>query len=218
MLRPSLWILAVALAGVLLPGCARTDREAEQARSDLAKVEEYLKEKHPGKTWQAGPARIDTEEVRAAYGQRRFYYVFSPPPVLPRGGAPPGAQVLEEFRKARTQFEKEKVSLTVALDAQGRVTAYQKAEDFSSGLLEFSSEADTRTAAAAVLSLFEADELGPRVVAAKDVTVHKDPKGRWQAGVVVGAAGKGGWTGTVHFDRDGKCTAVARAPLVVNVP
>jgi hypothetical protein len=217
MLRP-LWILAVVLAAVLRTGCARSEKEAEQTRSDLAKVEEYLKEKHAGKTWRAGPARIDTEEVRAAYGKRRFYYVFSPPPVRPRGGPPPGADVLEEFRKARAKFEKEKVSLTIALDEHGSVSAYQKAEDFSRGLRKIGGEADARTAAAAVLSLFVADELGPKVVAAKDVTVHKDARGRWQATVTVGAAGKGGWTGTVYFDRDGKCTAVAREPLVVPRP
>ena len=95
MRRASLRILAVPLAGILLSGCALSEANREQ---DVTKVEEYLKEKHAGKKWQTGPARIDAEEVRAAYGGLRFYYVFSPSPVPPRGGAPPGPEVLEEFR------------------------------------------------------------------------------------------------------------------------
>jgi hypothetical protein len=195
-------------------------REAnrEQGTSHVTKVEEYLKEKHAGKKWQTGPARIDTEEVRAAYGELRFYYVFSPPPVPPRGGAAPGPETLEEFRKAQAQFEKNNVSLTVALDEEGGVSAYPKAEDFSRGLLKIVGEADAKTATAAVLSLFVADELGPQTVAAKDVTAQKDPKGRWYGSVTIGAAGRGGWSGAVHFDKEGRCTAVARNPLVVNVP
>jgi hypothetical protein len=216
-LRASPRILVVPLAGILLGGCVPGERQRDPVESDLAKVEEYLKEKHPGKKWQAGPARIDTEEVRAAYGKLRFYYVFSPPPAPPRGGAPPGPEVLEEFQKARAQFEKDNLSLTVALDREG-ASAYQNAEDFSRGLLEIAGEADARTATAAVLSLFVADELGPQTVAAKDVTAQKDPKGRWYGSVTIGAAGRGGWSGAVHFDQEGRCTAVARNPLVVNVP
>jgi hypothetical protein len=208
----------VPLAGILLSGCASSEAEPEQAKLDVSRVQEYLKENQPGKKWHAGPARIDTEEVRAAYGKRRFYYVFSPPPTLPKGGAPPGTEMLEEFRKARAQFEKENASLTLSFDEQGRITAYEKAEDFSHGLLKIGGEADAKTAAAAVLSLFVADELGPKAVAAKDVTAERDPKGRWQCSVTVGAVGKGGWRGTAYFDKDGKCTAVARTLLVANVP
>ena len=120
MRRASLRILAVPLAGILLSGCALSEANREQ---DVTKVEEYLKEKHAGKKWQTGPARIDTAEVRAAYGGLRFYYVFSPPPVPPRGGAAPGPEILGEFRKARAQFEKNNVSLTLALDENGGVRA-----------------------------------------------------------------------------------------------
>ena len=215
MLRASLRILAVPLAGILLAGCALSEANREQ---DVTKVEEYLKEKHAGKKWQTGPARIDTEEVRAAYGGLRFYYVFSPPPVPPRGGAAPGPEILGEFRKARAQFEKNNVSLTVALDEKGGVSAYQKAEDFSRGLRKIVGESDAKTATAAVLSLFVGDELGPKTVAAKDVTAQKDPQGRWSGSVTIGAAGSGGWSGTVHFDQEGRCTAVVRNPLVLNVP
>jgi hypothetical protein len=48
--------------------------------------------------------------------------------------------------------------------------------------------------------------------------VQRDAKGRWYCSVTVGAVGKGGWSGTVYFDKDGKCMAVARNPLVENVP
>jgi hypothetical protein len=218
MLRAAQRILAVPLASILLVGCAMSDANREQSTSDVTKVEEYLKEKHAGKKWQTGPARIDTEEVRAAYGGLRFYYVFSRPPVPPRGGAPPGPEVLEEFRKVQAQFDKNNVSLTVAFDEKGGVSAYQKAEDFSRGLLKIVGEADAETATAAVLSLFVADELGPKTVAAKDVTAQKDAQGRWFGRVTIGAAGEGGWSGTVYFDKEGSCLAVARNPLVLNVP
>jgi hypothetical protein len=218
MFHASLRILPVPLAGILLAGCAMSEANREQGTSDVTKVEEYLKEKHAGKKWQTGPARIDTEAVRAAYGGLRFYYVFSPPPVPPRGGAAPGPEVLEEFRKAQARFEKSNVSLTVALDEKGGVSAYQKAEDFSRGLRKIAGESDAKTATASVLSLFVADELGPKTVAAEDVTAEKDAKGRWYGRVTIGAAGRGGWSGTVYFDQGGRCMAVARNPLVLNVP
>jgi hypothetical protein len=81
MFRVSLRSSTVALPYILLAGCAASEVEPKQTSSDVAQVEEYLKKNHPGKTWEAGPTRIDTEEVRAAYGERRFYYVFSTPPV-----------------------------------------------------------------------------------------------------------------------------------------
>jgi hypothetical protein len=208
----------VPVASILLAGCSTSEADRKQGTSDVTKVEEYLKEKHAGKKWQAGPARIDTEEVRAAYGGLRFYYVFSPPPVPPRGGAAPGPEVLEELRKAQAQFEKNNVSLTVALDEEGDVSAYQKAEEFSRGLRKILGEADAKTATAAVLSLFVADELGPKMVAAKDVTAQKDAKGRWCGSVTIGAAGRGGWSGTVNFDNDGRCITLARTPLVLDLP
>ena len=110
------------------------------------------------------------------------------------------------------------MSLTVAFDEKGGVSAYQKAEDFSRGLLKIVGEADAKTATAAMLSLFVADELGPKTVAAKDVTAQKDVQGRWFGRVTIGAAGEGGWSGTVYFDKEGSCRAVARHPLVLNVP
>jgi hypothetical protein len=218
MLNASLRFLTVPLASILLAGCTMSEANREEDTSDVTKVEDYLKEKHAGKQWQTGPARIDTEVVRAAYGRLRFYYVFSPPPVPPHGGAAPGPEALEDFRKAQAQFEKDNVSLTVALDEMGGVSAYQKAEDFSRGLLKIAGEADAKAATAAVLSLFVADELGPKTVAAKDVTAQQDAKGRWYGLVTIGAAGSGGWSGTVYFDKEGRCTAVARNPLVLNVP
>jgi hypothetical protein len=207
----------LALLGILLTGCA-----ADQARLDVAKVEEYLAKSHPGKTWADGPTRIDTEEVRAAYGKRRFYYVFSKPPVRSRGGPPPAAEILDEWRKAQAQFEQERVSLTIGIDEQEGITEYQKGEDFCRGLPKMEGEADAKVAAAAVLSLFVADELGPRTVAAKDVTVDKDQLGRFvrppHCSVAVGEAGKGGWRGDVFFDKDGKCIVMAREPLVGELP
>jgi hypothetical protein len=217
-LSTSLRILAVPFVAILLTGCAPHEAKRDPTQSDLAKVESYLNEKHPGKKWQAGPARIDTDEVRAAYGKLRFYYVYSPPPVPPRIGAQLGPLALEEFDKARVQFEKDYVSLTIALDEEGSLRAYQKAEDFSRGLLKIEGEADAKTATAAVLSLFVADEVGPKTVAEKDITTEKDAEGRWYGSVTIGAAGSGGWRGTVSFDKDGRCTAVDRDPLVVDVP
>jgi hypothetical protein len=222
MFRALLGSLTVALPYVLLAGCAASEVKPEQTRSDVAQVEEYLKKNHPGKTWEAGPTRIDTEEVRAAYGKRRFYYVFSTPPLPPRGGPPPGAERLAEFRQAQAQFEKERVSLTLGIDEQGGITAYQKGEDFSRGLPKIGGEAEAKVTTAAVLSLFVADELGPRTVAAKDVTVDKDQFERFvlpsNCSVTVGQAGKGGWRGGVFFDKDGKCMAVTRGLLVVELP
>jgi transposase len=220
MLRASLRSLTLALPGILLTGCAANQASLDVA--DVAKVEEYLAKNHPGKTWEDGPTRIDTEEVRAAYGKRRFYYVFSKPPGRRGGGPPPGAEILDQLREAQTQFEKERVSLTIGIDGQEGITEYRKGEDFSQGLPKIEDEADAKVAAAAVLSLFVADELGPRTVAAKDVTVDKDLSGRLarppHCSVAVGEAGKGGWRGEVFFDKDGKCIAAVREPFLVELP
>ncbi len=84
-------IAAFTLTAALLAGrdaVAQDKADAEQTKADLADFRAYLEKNHAGKKWQAGPARLDSPELRKAYEKRRLYYVFSAPP-LPPGAALP---------------------------------------------------------------------------------------------------------------------------------
>src|SRR5690349_2224992 len=93
--------LRSALALLLLPGfTARAGEDkAAPTKQDLDAFRAYLEKEHPGKKWQRGPARLDSPALRAAYGDRRFSYVYSTPPL------PPGANIgsVQEAHRRRVE-------------------------------------------------------------------------------------------------------------------
>jgi hypothetical protein len=205
-MRLHLWAACAAAACLLAVGFAAPAGEKKPApdadKADLDAFKAYLAKQYPGKKWQQGPTRIDTPEIRKAYGKRRFYYVFSAPPL------PPGAQiksVIERYRQQVEEYAKHYISLTVAVDEGGKITPLQKPADFNTGLMKVAGEGDVKTAAAAVLSLYGSGRVGPGPVTADKVTVTSDGKG-WSARATAMRL----FQGTVNFDGDGKCTAVSK--------
>lgn len=172
-----------------------------QAKKDQEAFTAYLTKNYPGKKWQTGPTRLDSDEVRAAYGKKRFWFVFSAPPV------PPGAflkEAFEAYQKRAEEFRQFEMSLTVAIDDDGTLQPLGKPEDFGRGLLKVASKDDARIAGAAVLSLASSTQLGPRPVAAKQVTVTEADSGwnvQFRERFVTGGA---------QFSKDGKLVLVTK--------
>ncbi|MGH9755082.1 MAG: hypothetical protein ACREA2_20075, partial [Blastocatellia bacterium] len=155
-----------------------------------------------GKKWQTGPAHIDSEEIRKAYGKQRFYYVFSSPPT------PPGAalqELIDEYHKKVEAYQKEFISLTMSFDEEGNMTSLHKAEDYNQGLMRVTTDGDAKIAAAAILSLYYSDLVGPGIVRATEVSVAKSENG-WSCSVLR----ENEFQGTVYFDGDGKLVSVTK--------
>src|SRR5262249_27687484 len=140
--------------------------------------------------------------VRAAYGKDRFYYVFSAPPLPPGANMP---EVQEAFRRRAEEVRKSYISLTVRVDEEGKGIPLTKADDFNAGLTKVAGDDDARTAAAAILSLWGEDRVGPGAVDPKDVMVTRGDKG-WSCVVQRPNA----FQGAVTFNADGQCTAVSK--------
>ena len=194
----------LCVASLLLPALAASAGD-EAARDKVGQdaFVAYLRKEHPGKRCQSGPSRLNAAAVRAAYGNRRFYFVFSKPPL------PPGAtikSVQDAYRRKVEDIRKNHISLTAAVDEEGNVVPLLKPADFDGGLMKVRSGEDARTAAAAILSLFGSGQNGPGAVEAREVSVTKGKEG-WECEV----HRKDAFQGRVAFDASGKCVAVSKA-------
>jgi hypothetical protein len=204
MLKPTLPFASVVLL-LVLPGLSAMagDQEATRTKQDLDAFRGYLKKEHPNKKWQQGPTRLDSAALRTAYGERRFYYVYSSPPL------PPGANiksVQEAYRRRAEDIRKNYLALTVRIDAKGQVVPVKQPQDYNDGLMKVASDADARTAAAAILSLHQCAHVAPAAVDPRIIVVAKSEKG-WSCR----ANGKGRFRGTVTLDAAGKCTGVSKS-------
>ena len=202
MRTPSLPLAAVVLALGLAaaPAPAQTE-DIQQTTTDLLVFRKYLANKYPDKKWQAGPARLDSKEIRTAYSGRRFYYVFSAPPLPPGANLP---RVQEAYRQRLQEFGKTYISVTASFDGAGKITELGRSDDFNVGLMKVQGDEDAKVAGAAVLSLFGQFRVGPGVVPAKDVTVSRTKQG-WSCQVRTRT-----YQGTVAFDAAGHCTSVSK--------
>jgi hypothetical protein len=175
--------------------------EIQKNVGDLLAFKKYLAKTYPEKKWQTGPSTLDSKEIRTAYPGLKLYYVFSAPPL------PPGAfskQLQENFRRRVEEFRKDFISVTASLGGDGTIKELRQPRDFNQGLMKVQSDDDAKAAAAAILSLYGADRVGPGPVAASDVTATKTDKG-WTCQV------KGRFfQGSVTLDANGQCTAVSK--------
>ena len=184
---------------------AGKNAQDEQIRADLTKFQSYLEVNKPGKKWQTGPTPIDSEEIRTAYGKLRFYYVYSSPP------PPPGAplpELLEEYDRKMEEYQKQFISLTFRIDEQGAIKSLQEEDynqGYNQGMMRVTTDDEARICAAAILSLYISDRVGPEIVTAKEVTVTRSEKG-WSCSVLRENA----FQGAVVFDNDGKCVSVTK--------
>jgi hypothetical protein len=174
-----------------------------QNAADLTRVRNYLEEIKPGKKWRSGPTPMDSEEIRTAYGNIRFYSVYSSPPRPP--GAPLPALV-KEYQRKTEEYQQQFISMTVSIDAQENMAPLYEANDFNRGLMRIATDSDARIGAAAILSLYISDRAGPGIVSAKEVTVTKNENG-WKCVM----SRKNAFRGEVVFDRDGKVISVTKA-------
>jgi hypothetical protein len=187
--------------GVLSPAQEKPP-EDKQTKEDVAAFRKFLEKQYPGKKWQTGPSRVDSEQIQKVYGKQRFYYVFSAPPLPPGANLP---EIQDAFRRRLKEFQENFISATVSVDENGKLQALSKPADFNRGLTPIKSDADAKVAAAAVLSLYGADRVGPGVVSPDIVTVKRSDKG-WQAT----ADKRNQFVGTVSFDEKGRVVLVSK--------
>jgi hypothetical protein len=195
-------LIALMLTIGITTRTAGNNAEGQQTGAELTNFRNYLEEVKPGKTWQSGPAPLDSAEIRKAYGNLRFYYVYSSPPL------PPGAplqELLEEFEVKMKAYQEQFISLTMSFDEQGKMAPMQKAEDYNQGLMRITTDEDAKIAAAAILSLYYSDRVGPGIIAATEVTVTRSENG-WSCSV----DRENDFQGTVIFDKDGKLVSVTK--------
>jgi hypothetical protein len=186
----------------------RTDgqnTQNEQVTADLTKVRNYMEEIKPGKKWQSGPTPMDSVEIRAAYGKARFYSVYSGPPLPPGARLP---ELIKEYEQRMNEYQEQFISMTVRIGEQENMAQLYGAEDYNLGLMRITTDDDARIAAAAILSLYSSDRVGPGIVSAKEVTVTRSDEG-WSCSVFR----KNAFRGAVVFDKEGKCVSVTKASM-----
>ena len=183
-------------------GGKNDENQQNQIAADLTRFRNYIEEIKPGKKWQSGPTLMDSEEIRRAYGKARFYSVYSSPPLPPGAPLP---ELVKEYEEKMIAYQKEFVSLTVRIDEQERMAPLYEAEDYNQGLMRVTTDDDARISAAAILSLYGSDRVGPEIVTAKEVTVTRSDNG-WTCNVFRENA----FQGQVVFDKDGKCVSMKK--------
>jgi hypothetical protein len=206
MMQIGLYIAACAIALMLNFGIVTNttgkNAQNERLRADLARFQNYMEEIKPGKKWQSGPTPMVSEEISKAYGQARFYSVYSSPPLPPGAPLP---ELLEEYERKKKEHQEQFISLTMRIDAQDRMASLYEAVDYNQGLMRVATDDDARIAAAAVLSVYCAERVGPEIVSAKEVTVTRTENG-WSCSMFRENA----FRGAVVFDRDGKVVSVTK--------
>src|SRR5262245_54310043 len=126
-------VIAIMLDfGIATRTAGKNAQQDELTRADLAKFQSYLEENKPGKKWQTGPARMDSEEIRKAFGKARFYYVFSSPPMPPGAPLP---ELLEAHQLRMEVYQKEFISLIMRIDEEGTVKPLHEAEYAHVGMI-----------------------------------------------------------------------------------
>jgi hypothetical protein len=181
------------------------ENQQTQIAADFTRFRNYIEEAKPGKKWQTGPTLMDSEEIRTAYGKARFYSVYSSPPLPPGAPLP---ELLEEYQLKMDEHQKQYVSLTIRFDEQETMVSLYQAEDYNQGLMRVTTDDEARICAAAILSLYCAERVGPGIVTAKEVTVTRSENG-WSCGVFRENA----FRGEVVFDKDGKCVSVTKVSM-----
>lgn len=166
--------------------------------ADLSVFRDHLVRNQLATHWDGAPTRIESEEIRRAYGDRRFYFTFKAPPL------PPGAQMprlIENYKQAMQEYQKHSLRITVGIDSKQRADTFRTAQDFNLGLMPVKTDDDARIAAAAILSLMGDDQVHPGAISAREVSVTRTQSG-WTCLVTRNKA----FDGKVVFDSSGRCT------------
>ena len=184
---------------------------SDLSQADAATFHDHLVRNQLHTRWEGPPSRIDSEEIRRAYGARRFYFTFKAPPL------PPGAQLpklIERYNQAMQEHQKHALRITVGIDARQHADTFRTPQDFNLGLMPVKTDDDARIAAAAILSLIGNDQVYPAVVSAREVKVTQTQTG-WTCLVTRTRE----FDGKVEFDSSGQCTiAIKQLNYVPPVP
>jgi hypothetical protein len=207
MMRLGLYGAACVIALMLNFGIITTiangnNAQNPQIAADLTRFQNYMEEIKPGKKWRSGPTRMDSEEIRTSYGKARFYSVYSSPPMPPGAPLP---ELLEEYERKMEEYRNQFVSMTIRIDETESMALLSGAEGYNQGLMRITTDDDARICAAAILSLYSSDRVGPGIVSAKEVTVTRTENG-WSCSVFRENA----FRGEVVFDKDGKCVSMTK--------
>jgi hypothetical protein len=208
MMRLGLYGAAGVIALILnfgmatLTGGKNAGNQQTQIAADLTRFRNYMEEVKPGKKWQSGPTPMDSEEIRRVYGKARFYSVYSSPPLPPGAPLP---ELLAEYQRKMDEHQKQFISMTIRIDELETMAPLYEAQDYNQGMMRVSTEDDARICAAAILSLYCSDRVGPAIVTAKEVTVTSSESG-WSCSVFRENA----FRGAVVFDKDGKLVSMTK--------
>ena len=170
--------------------------------ADLVVFRDHLVRNQLASHWDGAPTRIESEEIRRAYGDRRFYFTFKAAPL------PPGAQLprlIEEYKQAMQEYQKHSLRITVGIDNKQHADTFRTAQDFNLGLMSIKTDDDARVAAAAILSLMGDDQVHPGVISAREISVTRTASG-WTCLVSRNRA----FDGKVIFDLNGLCTSATK--------
>lgn len=192
------------LAGAMILGAATGSHFAAAASSqaDLAIFHDHLVKNQLAAHWDGTPGRIDSEEIRRAYGDRRFYFTFRAAPPLPGALWP---ENIARYEQKMQEYQKYSLRITVGIDNKQHADTFRTAQDFNVGLMPVKTDDDARIAAAAILSLIGNDQVCPAVISAREVSVT-----RTQSGWTCLASRTRDFDGKVILDLNGHCTSATR--------
>ncbi len=206
MLRGLLALACVCIGGALLAKAAE-----QRQKGDLAIFQDFLKEKYKDKKWQIGPSPIETPELKQAFPNLRFYYVFTAPPARTGDLQAELKRLREEELKRKQGGKKEGepwLSLTVAIDNQGKLQPLASPADFKKLLPAVNSHVEANTTAALILTLYPSGTKPSRVLA-DDVSAIRDKDG-WSCSF---SNREVSYSGGVQFNPEGEVVAISKYRL-----
>jgi hypothetical protein len=198
MLRFTLLVVALILGA----GTNFLFAAASGPQADSSVFQDHLVRNQLATHWDGAPTRIESEEIRRAYGDRHFYFTFKAAPL------PPGAQLpelIDAYKQAMQEYQKHSLRITVGIDNKQHADTFRTAQDFNLGLMPVKTDDDARIAAAAILSLMGDDQVHPGAIGAREVSVTRTQSG-WTCLVTRSRA----FDGKVIFDSSGRCMSATK--------
>ena len=199
MLRSTLLLVSTMVLGA---GTGSLLAQAAISQTDRAAFQEHLVKNQLATHWEGTPTPIDSDEIRRAYGDRRFYFTFKEAPQSPGAQLP---DLIEKYNQAMQEHQKHSLRITVGIDSKQHAATFRTAQDFNLGLMPVKTDDDARIAAAAILSLIGNDQVHPGVIKAGEVSVTRT-ESDWTCLVTRPT----GFDGKVVFDPSGHCTSATK--------
>lgn len=197
-------LLIASLAASAITSAGAQSAATDVPQSDLNAFQSFLNASDAAGQWDGPPKRIDSDAIRAAYPDQRFYFTWKAKPV------PPGAKLPEPLRqhgKAMEEYQKHSLQVTLRAGAGGSMQPFRTPAEFNSGLMQVTNAKEAATAAAAIMSLLSEAGMSPVPIAVADVKVSASADGGWTCRYDRPRA----FTATVNFDRTGHCVSASKS-------